>query len=76
MNYIIPVKPRISLVSNILYWLGAGDETGIGAATALHMVQFGPRFVLTGRHKDRLDNVGKLMKDAGVNDDKVSLMSY
>ncbi|XP_045210427.2 estradiol 17-beta-dehydrogenase 8-like [Mercenaria mercenaria] len=63
-----------SLKDKVILITGAGDESGIGAATALHMIQFGPRFVLTGRRQEKLDIVGKLMEDAGVCKDRLLLV--
>ncbi|XP_052788039.1 3-oxoacyl-[acyl-carrier-protein] reductase FabG-like isoform X2 [Mya arenaria] len=49
---------------------GSGDVTGIGAATALHMIQFQPRLVITGRTKSKLDAVEDSLLAAGLKHDR------
>lgn len=51
---------------------GSGDVDGIGAATALHIVPFHPRVVITGRNKERLNAVGEKLRAAGIPRDRVS----
>lgn len=63
-----------SLKDKVVLITGSGDETGIGAATALHLVQFKPKLVLTGRNKDRLDTVRKLVQEKGQTEDDLLLV--
>lgn len=52
-------------------FIGAGNESGIGAATAIYMVQFQPKLVLTGRNPEKLERVGEQIYEAGLPKDKV-----
>ncbi|KAL4218643.1 hypothetical protein ACF0H5_021232 [Mactra antiquata] len=63
-----------SLKDKVIVITGAGDVCGIGAITAQHMIQFGPKLVLTGRNKEKLDEVGHMMKVAGLTEEKLLLV--
>ncbi|WAR31690.1 DNRE-like protein [Mya arenaria] len=61
-----------SLKDKVVIITGSGDVTGIGAATALHMIQFQPRLVITGRTKSKLDAVEDSLLAAGLKHDRVN----
>jgi len=63
-----------SLKDKVILITGSGDESGIGAATALYMVKFQPKLVLTGRDDARLKRVGELCKQAGLAEDRLLLV--
>ena len=67
---------HVSFKSGSSICIGAGDVSGIGAATAVHMALFGPKFVLSGRKQETLDEVGKLMETVGVTRENVSLLYF
>lgn len=52
--------------------LGSGDVDGIGAATALHLVQFQPKLVITGRNQEKLFAVADTLYTTGLATDRVS----
>ncbi|XP_052788229.1 3-oxoacyl-[acyl-carrier-protein] reductase FabG-like [Mya arenaria] len=60
-----------SLKDKVVIITGSGDVTGIGAATALHMIKFQPRLVITGRVKSRLDAVEESLLAAGLKQDRL-----
>ncbi|XP_060591911.1 uncharacterized oxidoreductase Mb1385-like [Ruditapes philippinarum] len=62
------LKDKVVLIT------GAGDVNGIGAATAVHMALFGPKFVLSGRKQETLDEVGDLMEKVGVTRENLLLV--
>ncbi|XP_052220920.1 3-oxoacyl-[acyl-carrier-protein] reductase FabG-like isoform X6 [Dreissena polymorpha] len=60
-----------SLRDKVVLITGSGDVTGIGYATALHMCQFQPRLVITGRDQDKLNDVARRLTENGLAQDRI-----